>query len=293
MSVKTMKRDIFFSLFAFLFCSCFVGWAFHRTGCPSTKQDLAILQSLRDSAPAGSSDLGIDSTQVGDVKHISSDWRQHFAEQLNGNGLEIGALHSQMPLHKGMNVTYVDRMSVPDLRLQYPELRAKQLLDPDIIADAEILNGISNSTYDFLVASHVVEHMRNPLLALSNWLRVLKAGGIMYVAVPDMRLTFDRDRSLTPFSHLLLDFLKPSLERDFEHFLQFAISVDKVGTAASVSRANRLVEINYSIHFHTFVAGSVSKCLSWLNENGAPLRIIEGPIQSLNSHEFHFLVQKA
>src|SRR5207249_5036937 len=41
---------------------------------------------------------------------------------LRGTGIEIGALHNPLRLPRGVDVRYVDRMTVPELRRHYPEL---------------------------------------------------------------------------------------------------------------------------------------------------------------------------
>ncbi len=51
--------------------------------------------------------------------------------------------------------------------------------------DAEIMKGIDDNTFDFVHSSHCLEHMRNPYIALNNWLRILKPGGHLICLVPD------------------------------------------------------------------------------------------------------------
>jgi hypothetical protein len=47
--------------------------------------------------------------------------------------------------------------------------------------------------------------LRRPTVALGNMIRVLRPGGVLYLAVPDKRYTFDADRPVTPTDHLLRD----------------------------------------------------------------------------------------
>ena len=42
--------------------------------------------------------------------------------------------------------------------------------------------------FDFLYASHVLEHFAKPIDVLREWLRVVKVGGYVYFAVPDFTL---------------------------------------------------------------------------------------------------------
>ena len=118
------------------------------------------------------------------------DWRTHFASKLSGRGLEIGPLHRPMVRHGGMEVEYIDRCTVAELREHYPELGALDLIEPDIIGDAQTLDNIPENSYDFLISAHVIEHMKNPLYAMEVWCRSVKPGGLIYLIVPDKRVIF-------------------------------------------------------------------------------------------------------
>ncbi len=62
--------------------------------------------------------------------------------------------------------------------------------DPDIVADVTDLHGIASGSVDEICASHVLEHIPWPLSfrALAEWARVLRIGGRLRVAVPDLAL---------------------------------------------------------------------------------------------------------
>jgi SAM-dependent methyltransferase len=59
---------------------------------------------------------------------------------------------------------------------------------------------------DFLLASHVIEHMPDTIRALGEWDRALRAGGILFLIVPHRLRTFDRDRPRTDLRHHLADY---------------------------------------------------------------------------------------
>lgn len=62
--------------------------------------------------------------------------------------------------------------------------------NPDIVANAAELPMIKTGSADEFYASHVLEHFSWPraILVLAEWARVLKIGGVLKVAVPDMEL---------------------------------------------------------------------------------------------------------
>lgn len=85
------------------------------------------------------------------------------------------------------------------------------------VSEACDLSQIPNGEYDFLLASHVLEHVANPLRALGEWSRVVVPGGALLVLVPDKRNSFDHRRPYTSFSHIASDFQKCTSEDDLEH----------------------------------------------------------------------------
>ena len=54
--------------------------------------------------------------------------------------------------------------------------------------DAQYLDKLSDSSLDFLYSSHCLEHLVNLDIALSNWNRVLKRGGYVYITIPDFTI---------------------------------------------------------------------------------------------------------
>jgi SAM-dependent methyltransferase len=51
--------------------------------------------------------------------------------------------------------------------------------------DAQYMNSVPDSHFDFVHASHCLEHMMDVRTALGNWTRVVKPGGYLIVTVPD------------------------------------------------------------------------------------------------------------
>ena len=74
------------------------------------------------------------------------------------------------------------------------------------ISEASNLESIDSGYYDFLLSSHVIEHLANPIRGLSEWTRVLKESGYLILLIPDYRETFDHKRPVTELEHLISDF---------------------------------------------------------------------------------------
>jgi len=177
---------------------------------------------------------------------------------LHGNGIEIGALHQPLSVPRDARVKYVDRMNVAELRQQYPELVNAPLIETEIIDDGETLATIADATQDFVIANHFIEHCENPLLTFQNLLRVLKPGGVVFMAVPDKRFTFDVDRPCTTLDHVLRDFSEGPAWSKRQHYEEWSRLVNKLTDTSQVNaEVQRLIEMKYSIHFHVWSAAEL------------------------------------
>ena len=109
---------------------------------------------------------------------------------------EDGALHQPIPLPDGTDIVYFDALSREEAAERFPEISAESLVKPDYLGDMDTagLTCFAASSLDFVIASHVIEHLANPLYAISELFRVLVTGGYAVIAIPDKRFTFDRLR---------------------------------------------------------------------------------------------------
>jgi SAM-dependent methyltransferase len=174
---------------------------------------------------------------------------------LTGSGIEIGALQNPLPLRPDADVRYVDRLTLAEARARFPELGSAALVTPDIISDATSLEGIPDRSVDFVVANHVLEHLRDPLQGLGEWMRVLRPGGHAYIAAPDHTNPLDRHRSVTSLEHIVADFKDRAnrKELDREHYREWAESTRRNLSGDELSAyAADLADQGYDIHFHTF-----------------------------------------
>src|SRR5262245_5459048 len=172
---------------------------------------------------------------------------------IRGRGIEIGALHMPLKVARSARVTYVDRLPVEDLRKQYPELDDSEFVPVDIVTDAEGLESISDTTQDFVIANHFIEHCQNPIRALLNMFRVLKPGGVLYMSLPDKRCSFDADRPVTTLEHLLRDYSEGPAWSRRQHFEEWTRLVNKVEDDKEAEMQVELnLSIDYSIHYHVW-----------------------------------------
>ena len=209
---------------------------------------------------------------------------------IKGNGIEIGALYRPLIVPKIAKVKYVDRMDVPDLRKHYPELNSFDLVNVDIIDNGETLEKIKDGSQDFVIANHFLEHCQNPLLTLQNMLKVLKIGGVVYIAVPDKRyLWIDIDRSVTEFKHIKQDYIDGPENSKEQHFIEWTEYAEKIKEEkAKRQRAAVLMEMDYSIHFHVWTQNEIMEMLY----EAKKIFPFEVEMINKNGHEIIFVLSK-
>ena len=121
---------------------------------------------------------------------------------LGGVGLEIGPGYSPFFSKKdGYRVKTLDHASAEDLRKKYehdPKVSISQIEDVDFVWNGEpYVDLMPGQRFDWVFASHVVEHAPDFVGFINNCASVLHPNGVLALAVPDKRYTFDffRQRS--------------------------------------------------------------------------------------------------
>ena len=204
------------------------------------------------------------------------------ASFLSGDGLEIGPLHMPLEIPPDVRVRYVDRMSVGELRHEYPELASLELTPVDIVDDGETLSTIRDASQDFIVANHFLEHCEDPIGTIAVHLRKLKPGGVLFYAVPDKRYTFDFRRPPTPIDHMVSDHeLGPERSRrdHYEEWTRLVAEGESELSAPEETLSDELltrkaVELEssgYSIHMHVWTQAEFLRLILHCRErfNGA------------------------
>jgi SAM-dependent methyltransferase len=115
-------------------------------------------------------------------------------------GLEIGgSAHNPF----GLNTENVDYCSDIDTVFKKEEMKlVDKPLCVDIVASGDALP-MPDSSQDFVISSHVIEHFFDPIKALEEWLRVVVPGGYVFIIAPHKERTGDKDRPRTTLSELI------------------------------------------------------------------------------------------
>jgi SAM-dependent methyltransferase len=199
--------------------------------------------ALEETAPAEPPGDWRYNTALGGVRAELS------ARYIRGAGIEFGALDFPTWVPPGTKVTYADFEA--EERVKYL-FSVEGDMPPPILSDLETMRGIEDDSQDFIIANHVFEHVEDPLKALRSVSRVLHSGGVAYMAIPDKRYTFDKDRAITPLAHLIRDHEEGPDWSLAGHYDEWARCVDGLTGAAHAQKVAAMLEARTNIHFHVW-----------------------------------------
>lgn len=154
--------------------------------------------------------------------------RANIGRSLMGQVLEIGPGTNPFPVAPSARVTYVNRRVEGGRDANWPELKDQPHgPDPHLNLNVNVnrLSPIEDARFDAVIASHVIEHLANPLRALQEFHRVLRPGGRLVLIVPDRTRTFDRARQPTTLRHLLDEHARNVADVSEEHIREFCQAI--------------------------------------------------------------------
>lgn len=142
------------------------------------------------------------------------------------SGLEIGALCRPAVSPGTGPIRYADHMDTAGLRGKYandPNVDIEKIVDVSVVWGAQtLLQAVGDERFDYVIASHVIEHVPDTVGWLREIAAVLKPGGVLSLAIPDKRYTFDALRELSTFASLVDAFLMgrrhPAFREVLDHF---------------------------------------------------------------------------
>lgn len=181
---------------------------------------------------------------------------------LSGHGLEIGAFHSPLVVKPENIMDYCDFQTVEELRANFPGY--EPAIHHHFIDNAETLDTVCSNEYDYLVANHVLEHCENVLGTVLNWMRVIKENGFLFIAIPEKTQTFDRDRDITKFSHIVDDHITTDPINNKDHYQEYFYHVDKLRDDVLKNAVDLAVEKRTNIHFHVWDKASAHELFNMI-----------------------------
>lgn len=140
-------------------------------------------------------------------------------------GLEIGPLINPIVNRNEGAIWYMDHTSTEELRLKYKDnkdIDIKRIVDVDYVWGEKSIREMVGAVhkFDYVIASHVIEHIPDPIGWFKEIADVLPLGGILSLAVPDKRYTFDYNREVSAPCDMIEAYIfkmkKPSIRNIFD-----------------------------------------------------------------------------
>lgn len=128
--------------------------------------------------------------------------------QQDGKGVEIGPSYNPVASKKeGYDVSVIDHLSREDLLAKYADyyVDLNNIEEVDFVWRGEKYSELTgkNKHYDWIIASHVIEHTPDLIGFLQNCDSILKDDGVVSLVIPDKRYCFDRYRPITGLSKII------------------------------------------------------------------------------------------
>jgi SAM-dependent methyltransferase len=207
---------------------------------------------------------------------------------IKGEGIEFGALNSALKVPDGVIVRYADFESADDIRNSYPD--QADIQRPDLISDLESMNGIETASQDFIIANHVLEHVEDPLRALKSVSRVLRPGGIAFLALPDKRFTFDSVREITTLDHVIRDHENGPDGSVQDHYEEWVRCIDRFEGEEKARKIGAMTQIRANIHFHLWDYAAMMELFGYIAKT--PVFGLDVEASRLNGGEVIWVLRK-
>ncbi|MCB0345564.1 MAG: glycosyltransferase [Bdellovibrionales bacterium] len=221
----------------------------------------------------------------GAVHSVDGAWLKSLPEALQGSGLQISTQSIELS-----NQALLTVIESPGVRGKQRSNGSPQAIKADLRTDIEALKGVIDDSYDFLVAIDVIQETTSPLRALMNWTRVVKPRGLLYLTLPRVEpVTVHCEE--TTLEHIIADYLRPSSERDLEHYVEYAASALGVSGSAAISEARNLQAAANRIPMHSLTSKTLKELIEWSAKHVCPLELAQDSVITADSGRSHWLIR--
>ncbi|WP_170843550.1 methyltransferase domain-containing protein [Luteibacter sp. UNCMF331Sha3.1] len=153
-------------------------------------------------------------------------------------GLELGPLNNPVVRRSVGKVIYVDYADTETLRQRYasdPHVDSGDIVDVDATWGGNTLQdavGV-NAKVDYIVASHVIEHVPDLIAWLDELVEVLNDRGKIRLAIPDRRYSFDYLRGDTRLADVICAHMVRARVPQPHQVLDFTLNKTQIDSMAA------------------------------------------------------------
>ncbi len=162
----------------------------------------------------------------------------------NGYGLEIGPSYNPIaPKKEGYKVDIIDHLNREDLIAKYKvhPVNVENIEEVDFVWHGESYSELTgkNKHYDWIIASHVIEHTPDLIGFLNDCDTILKDDGVISLAIPDKRYCFDHYRPISGISKIIDNHLQKKKTSTpgtvLEHLLNLVLKTGHICWNSSIT----------------------------------------------------------
>jgi hypothetical protein len=233
-------------------------------------------------------------------------------------GLEIGPLMTPLVLKTQGRIIYVDHATTSELREKY---KSHEAVDVDAIAEIDAVWGDKSieealtgfGKVDYVLASHVIEHVPDVVTWLNELASVLTDEGTIRLAIPDRRFCFDYLREETRLTDILTAFAmgarRPQAREIIDYVLQYrqidlerawrgeleTSGIEPTRLEHSLDLVRRSLAGEYvDVHCWTFTLSSFARIMAQLSELGLVSLACDRAFDTeVGEHEFFVTLRRA
>ncbi len=151
-------------------------------------------------------------------------------------GLEIGPLANPVVKKSDGTILYVDYADADRLRKRYfndPHVDISKIVTVDALwGEKSLYEALDGKGVDYIIASHVIEHVPDLVTWFGELHSVLLSGGVVRLAIPDKRYEFDYLRSETRLCDVLSAYLVRARVPQPHEIIDFCVNKVEVDTAS-------------------------------------------------------------
>ncbi len=193
-----------------------------------------------------------------ELARIAASFRGLEALEIGGPSALFGS-GARFPLYGALD--RLDAMNYASTTLWDDAAGWDERLRPErtTVGEAADLSSLHEGSFDAVLASHVIEHLADPIGALLAWTRVLRPEGRLVLVAPHADGTFDHRRPITSLEHLLADCEAATPESDLTHLDEVLELHDQkrdlAGDPQAFEARARENAVHRTMHHHVFHSG--------------------------------------
>jgi methyltransferase family protein len=147
----------------------------------------------------------------------------------NTRGLEIGPLQNPILRRPDADILYIDHVDTASLREKYatdPQVDPNRIVEVDIVWNGGPLGAVcGDRRFDYVIASHVIEHVPDLIGWLAQLKSVLHPSGAVRLIVPDRRYCFDYRRETSSVADMILAAREAATVPGSRQILDFMLNI--------------------------------------------------------------------